>query len=70
MPANSDAWEYFRKLSSSQAECQVCKKKLSLSGGSTKGLWTHLRTTHTTEYKKCTAVQSETAQKKKLENQK
>ena len=40
----SDIWKYFKKLAAEEkAECNKCKKKYSIKGSSTKGLWDHLK---------------------------
>ena len=47
----SDIWKYFDKLSNEEARCKICNKKLKPSLGSTKGLWKHLESMHSKEFK-------------------
>ena len=45
-----DIWKYFDKLSTDEAKCTICKKKLKRTDGSTKGLWKHLKSAHSKEF--------------------
>lgn len=46
MSFKSLVWQHFNKIDSDKAQCLKCESKLSIKGGSTKGLKTHLLTIH------------------------
>lgn len=44
-------WEKFTKLvGEKRARCNICKKKYTYDGASTKGLWDHLNSMHKKEH--------------------
>uniref|UniRef100_A0A1I7WQ04 BED-type domain-containing protein n=1 Tax=Heterorhabditis bacteriophora TaxID=37862 RepID=A0A1I7WQ04_HETBA len=48
----SDIWKYFDKSGcpTATAKCSLCRQFLSISGSSTKGMWSHLMRKHVNQY--------------------
>lgn len=46
MSFKSKAWVYFDKVDGQKAKCSICLACIGIRDGSTKGLFTHLRTKH------------------------
>lgn len=42
----SFVWRHFSSVDGNTAKCNLCNKRLTLSGGSTSGLKTHLKNQH------------------------
>jgi len=56
----SDIWKYFNKHSTDEGKCKICSKLVKRKDGNTKGLWQHLKISHSEEFDnlKCNAASS------------
>ena len=66
----SDIWKYFDKLSSEEAKCKICCKKLKRSLGSTKGLWKHLESAHSKKFKDLKSSENESEKNEQVRHYK
>ena len=46
------AWEFYRRISPTHAQCNLCSKRVKAATGSTSGLRAHLRNKHKDKYEK------------------